>query len=164
MGLNTISRKSGWYLSEITGSFSSFKKIIIANKESMDLHKIKSGTYIRIKSFKTNEGYEKFIILPFQKDMNENYKHLLKLLKGFSNHKPLYAIDENYLKDMNQLVATLYNNRKSLRFNELLLDIKKKQQKNKLQIGVPEFWLMKNGLRLGEQVLLRNDHPSPIIF
>lgn len=164
MGLNIISKKSGWFLSEITGRINSLKRIVIANKESLISHKIKPGSYIRLKSLNNNQDYEKFIILPYQKDMSKIQNYLITLLKEFSKHKPFYGIDKNYLKDINQLVEFLYETDKSLNFQELLIDIEKKKQSDNLKIGVPDFWLMKNGLRLGEQVFLRNDHPSPIII
>jgi hypothetical protein len=167
MDLNVISSRRGWFLSKITGSLDLSKKIVLSNFQSIRQHHLTPGTFVLIKNINKPKYQDKFILLPSFETTKELYQFLEYLVKEFGSCEKFHKVDENYLDFIRNLMKSLseYNRKhEKVKFCDLELHKKSKSQHGKgINIGLPDFWLTKNDLFVGETVLLRADFPSPII-
>ncbi|MFX0032594.1 MAG: hypothetical protein ACFE8E_03100 [Candidatus Hodarchaeota archaeon] len=168
MKLDVISRKYGWYLAKVTASIESFKNIVATSLETIKKYNLQPGRYIKISSLiqtNSDQRFEnKFILLPYFKELIRNYLLLHDVIKSLTNTTFRY-VDKEYITEIIKLMSKFYqskNDIRTLKVSELLeFDDKHEFQ---MKIAVPESWLNDNNVDLGEIVLLRNNIPSPVIF
>ncbi|MFX1353386.1 MAG: hypothetical protein ACFE8V_11335 [Promethearchaeota archaeon] len=168
MKLDVISRKYGWYLAKVTASIESFKNIVATSLETIKKYNLQPGSYIKISSLiqtNSDQRFEnKFILLPYFKELIRNYLLLHDVIKSLTNTTFRY-VDKEYITEIIKLMSKFYqskNDIRTLKVSELLeFDDKHEFQ---MKIAVPESWLNDNNVDLGEIVLLRNNIPSPVIF
>ncbi|MBD3228120.1 MAG: hypothetical protein GF329_08020 [Candidatus Lokiarchaeota archaeon] len=169
MFLDTISPTRGWYLSKITGSIKSSKRILVTSKDVIDRYNLRPGKFVKIKSLKNSGNQDHFIVLPyFKKIINHRY-FFDKILNNIEDKRNLDRFNRKNIEEIRELINhfnKIMKNSENLIFNDLLLDNESNNYNSKkaLKIGLPDFWLVKNRLCLGETVLLRNDYPSQKIF
>lgn len=165
---NIVSRKYGWYLARINASFESFANIVITSIKTIQRYNLQPGRNIKIgnfdKTYSRIEHLDKFILLPYFKEFIDNFWLLQDTIQSFTNITYHY-IDKEYINKIIKLLSTFYQKRddkRGLVIKELLeFD---NQEKNHMNIAMPESWLNENNVSLGETVLLRNDEPSPVII
>lgn len=167
MNLNVISSRRGWFLSKITGSLDLSGNVVLTNFKSIKEHQLVPGSFVLIKDLNKPRSQDKFILLPSFETINELYDFLDYFVKQFRKCERFHKINENYLKfirDIMKSLSTSKGEQERLRFRDLELQTEPKARHEKgVNIGLPEFWLNKNNLFVGETVLLRTDFPSPII-
>jgi len=167
--LDTISPPKGWYLSKITGSITSCKRILVTSIDVIDKYHLRPGKFVKIKCLKNSENPDNFIVLPYFKKII-NYRDFLdNVLKNMEKRRNLDRFNRKVVEEIHDLLNHFNKNMKNsdnLIFNDLLFDIESNNyySKKTLKIGLPDFWLVKNRLCLGETVLLRNDYPSQKVF
>jgi hypothetical protein len=167
LDLNVISRRRGWFLSKITGSLDFSKKIAVANYKSIKEHGLIPGTFVLIRDIDKPQSQDKFILLPSFETKGQLYDFLDYLVKEFGSYEKFHKIDENYLHFIKNLMKSLSKakeEQEKVKFCDLELQTEHSARHEKgVNIGLPDFWLMKNDIFVGETVLLRADFPSPVI-
>ena len=78
-----------------------------------------------------------------------------------------HHVDKAFLTEVIRLMDSFYkgsSSKRSVRIKEYFEIDHSDSDDYQMNIGVPESWLNRNSVDLGETVLLRNDEPSPVIF
>ena len=164
MKLDVISRKYGWYLAKITASIENFKNIVATSLETIKKYNLQPGSYIRISSLIQTHSNQRFILLPYFKELIRNYMLLQDVIKSLTNSTFRY-VDKEYISEIIKLMSKFYQSKKDNRYLKLseLLEFDEKHE-FQMKIAMPESWLNDNNVDLGEIVLLRNNLSAPIIF
>jgi hypothetical protein len=163
-----LSRKYGWYLARVNASIENFANIVATSFDIIKKYNLQPLRYIKISNFNSKrskiEKFNKFVLLPFFKEILENYRLVQDVIQSITNATYQY-VDKEYLNVIIKLMNTFYqkrDNKGGIMIKELLeFD---NQETLQINIAMPESWLNENSVDLGETVLLRNDIPSPIIF
>jgi hypothetical protein len=163
-----ISRKYSWYLAKVTASIKNFKNIVVTNEETIKKYNLQPGRYIKISNLLQSPPkkrfLDKFILIPYFQEIMGNYWLLQDVIQSFVN-KTYQYVDKEYISQIINLMncfCQTSTNRNSLQLKELL-DFNE-QDKDQMNIALPESWLHENNVDLGEIVVLRNDFPSPVIL
>ncbi|MEJ2251440.1 MAG: hypothetical protein P8Y70_11755 [Candidatus Lokiarchaeota archaeon] len=167
MVLNTISNKAGWYLSEISGCFSSNENIAITDLKTINRYHLNPGYYIKIKNIDNSKSEDKFILLPYLETYKKSEYFIQNIVNQLYNSQYGNRINPDFLNSLHHLIYQFHNLNnlsKRIRFLDLDLDLEKESLKKNFRIGLPEYWLEDNNIDLGDLVLLRNDYPPPILF
>ncbi|MHA1726555.1 MAG: hypothetical protein ACTSXH_17245 [Promethearchaeota archaeon] len=156
-------------MAKITASLKCPKNIVAVDPAIMKDYELTPGKRIKICSLIRKHSKDKFIdkfmLLPFYRELVKNYNILKEMSKILGENK-YRIIDENYLKELKKLMkyfkTTNEIKTRTLELEEVLeFDEDNKQNFN---IALPSSWLDEHGVDLGETVLFRNDEPSPIIL
>lgn len=167
MDLNIISRKSGWFLSRITGALNLSEKIVITNFKSIKQYHLHPGTFVNIKDINNPKSHDKFMLIPFFDTINDTHDFLETFIQRLLQQKKYHKMDKSYLcflRDLIDYFSASKKREKHLGFFEIEFKLERdKHQRDIIEIALPDFWLTNNDLLIGETVLLRNDCPSPVI-
>jgi len=143
------------------------KKIVVVNYKTIKEHRLIPGTFVLIRNIDKPHSQDKFILLPSFETIKQLYDFLDYLVKEFGSYDKFHKIDENYLHFIKNLMKSLSESKKEqekVKFCDLELQTEDTARHQKgVNIGLPDYWLIKNDLFVGETVLLRADFPSPII-
>jgi len=168
MKLNIVSKKHGWYIAKITGCFRNFKNVVTTDLETIKQYNLIPGRYIKISNIYSSHSApiykDRFIIMPDFDDIKKNPSILKEILDRYKKLKYRY-IDKNYLQDISKIINDVYNIArwdKELQMTQLM-DFSN-TTRSLLNISMSESWMRENKVGLGENVLLRNDMPSPVIL
>ena len=168
MKLSILSRKYGWYLARVNASIENFANVVVTSIKIIKKYNLQPCRYIKIGNFNNArsriEILDKFILLPYFKEIIENYWLLQEVIQSITNATYQY-VDKDYINEIIKLMSTFYQERD----NNKILVIKEifefdNHEKIQLDVAMPESWLNENSVDLGEIVLLRNDEPSPLIL
>lgn len=166
--MSIISRKYGWYLARVNACFEDFANIVATSFKTIQRFDLQPGRNIKISNYvRTHSRFEfpeKFILLPYFKEIIENYSLLNNIVRLLTN-KAYHYVDKEYINTIIKLLSSFYqypgNNR-----NFVLKELYEFDDKDNINmsIAMSESWLNENSVDLGETVLLRNDEPSPIML
>jgi len=166
--VNIISRKYNWYLAKVTASIKNFKNIVVTNQETIKKYNLQPGRFLKIsnllQSHPNKRFLDKFILLPYFQEITSNYWLLQDVIQSFVN-KTYQYVDKEYMNQIIKLMSCFYQaatNKNVMKLKELI-DFEE-EDKDQMKIALPESWLNKHNVNLGEIVVLRNDFPSPVIF
>ncbi|MFX0024274.1 MAG: hypothetical protein ACFE9S_18250 [Candidatus Hermodarchaeota archaeon] len=168
MRTNIISQKYGWYLARINASIEKFANIVAISFKTIGKYNLKAGQYIKIRNFNNVhseiEYLDKFILLPYFKEIIENYWVLHDVIQSITK-KTYQYVDKEYFNVVTKLLNTFFqerNNKRGVVIKEFLeFD---NQETSQMDIAMPESWLNEKSVDLGDIVLLRNDMASPVIY
>lgn len=163
-----MSRKYGWYLAKITASIENFKNIVATSLETINKYNLTPGNYIKISSLLQTHPkkrfLDKFILLPYYKELIQNYWLLQGVIQSLTNATYRY-VDKEYAGEIIRLMNSFFpvkNSKKHLKLKEILEF--EQEGKEQMSIAIPESWLNEHSVDLGEIVLLRDDLPSSVII
>jgi hypothetical protein len=163
---SVLSSKYGWYIARINASFDDFSNIVVASHNTIQKYKLQPCQNIKISNLdKTHSQIkylDKFILLPYFKEYIDHYCLLQETLQNITD-TPRQYIDKEYVQTVINLMSRFYHSRDNKR-GFVIKEIFEfeYQKKNYIDIAMPESWLDKNGISLGESVLLRSDDLPPI--